>query len=412
MKISYKQILSIILILLVVSQLYIINYKISYVLQLIILLILLSFQKVVFKKFFFDTLVLLSSILFLGFIGSLINNFNKIDFFKDIVFFSKPVISLLLSYQIFKFINSKEIFFRIIINLGVICAIIHLYIVVFITNHNNIHDLRAYTKDNFIELFSLYFLFNYFKEFGVKFTNQLKLKIIYFILIVSIIFYFSRMMIIIGLILFISHLGYTRLNKKSIIVLITGFFSLLGFYTLLNLSNIDRNGDGLEAFLYKIKIAPEEVFKSKIDKDNHQDLWDHWRGYEAKMAFELMNKNPSSFIFGNGHGSLVNLKMFAPLVEDPKGIKFISHLHNGYAFIFYKLGIIGLILYFTFLFKLYWVGQNNLDLVSKTISAISIIYFITTLTITGVYNTVDNIIFILGGLIFYYKVPSTNNNYY
>jgi hypothetical protein len=104
---------------------------------------------------------------------------------------------------------------------------------------------------------------------------------------------------------------------------------------------IDRGKPGLEAFLYKIKIAPEEIFKTNIDRDNHKELWDHWRGYEAKRALATMEDKPSSYVFGTGYGSLVNLKFKAPLsTTDKEGLKFISELHNGYPYVLYKTGII------------------------------------------------------------------------
>ena len=64
-----------------------------------------------------------------------------------------------------------------------------------------------------------------------------------------------------------------------------------------------------------------------------------------------MNENPKSYFFGNGYGSLVNLKFKAPLSKE--GMRYISVLHNGYMFVFYKTGIIGLLLYLFFLVQLY-----------------------------------------------------------
>ena len=54
-----------------------------------------------------------------------------------------------------------------------------------------------------------------------------------------------------------------------------------------------------------------------------------------------MKENPSSYIIGTGYGSLVNLKFKAPLGNED--MKYISRLHNGYVFVFYKTGIFGLV---------------------------------------------------------------------
>ncbi|MFY7810549.1 MAG: hypothetical protein ACOVQ2_02345, partial [Flavobacterium sp.] len=165
---------------------------------------------------------------------------------------------------------------------------------------------------------------------------------------------------------------------------------------------IERNGKGIEAFLYKIKIAPEEIFQSKIDRENHVDLWDHWRGYEAKRALALMDKEKSSYIIGMGFGSLVNLKFYAPLTEDNKGLKYISELHNGYIYVFYKLGLIGLLFYLFFLIYLYNFIYLKKTFESIFISIIGLFYLYTTLTITGIYNNKDTLIFILGALLYFH----------
>ena len=165
---------------------------------------------------------------------------------------------------------------------------------------------------------------------------------------------------------------------------------------------IDRNAKGVEAFLYKIKIAPEEIFETKIDRENHKELWDHWRGYEAKRAFSLMEKQPSSFIFGTGFGSLINLKFKAPVGE--KEMKYISRIHNGYVFVLYKSGIIGLLLYLLFLINLYLKiykrnSFNELYFTDRLIVSISVFYFFSYLIITGIYIPIDAVVFILGGLL-------------
>ena len=177
------------------------------------------------------------------------------------------------------------------------------------------------------------------------------------------------------------------------------------FFAYLYTIKIDRNSPGFEGFLYKIKIAPEEIFETKIDRENHKDLWDHWRGYEAKRALSLLNKNPVNFITGTGFGSMVNLKFKAPLGEN--GMKYISRLHNGYVFTFYKTGFFGLVLLFVFLVNLYAkIYQSNkqtskADFINKFISSIGLFYIFSSLIITGIFIPADTVIFILGGFLFF-----------
>lgn len=404
MTLKKNNIYAILYISVILLQLYVLSYKSSYFLQLFILITIVFYEKFIITKLFLKVITILLLLVSLGFVGSLINHYELKDIVKDIIFFTKPLIALSLAYLIAYLINDKNYFIRLIIYLGVICAIIHLFIVIFLVEHSSVHSIRDYTKDNFIELFSLFFLFTYSNIFNKSFTQNKKIYILLVALIsISCFFYFSRMMMIIAGILTLSYFGFTKFNKLNIAILSSIILSIFGFYALLHTININRNGEGFEAFLYKIKIAPQEVYKKKIKVEDHKDIWDHWRGYEAQRSFALMKNNPSSYVIGNGFGSLINLKMYAPLTADKKGIKYISHTHNGYTFIFYKLGTIGLLIYFYLLFKLYLIGQNKNNIIANFIAAIAIIYLLTSLTITGLYNTSENIIYILGVLIFYYK---------
>jgi len=404
MKINKSIIYSFLFIVLILLQLYVISYKISYILQLIVLIILCFDVKIRIKKYFIYIFTFLFSLIIVGFIGTFINEYEIVDIVKDFIFISKPLIGFTLAYVIANAIDNKEKFIRTIIYLGIVCALIHFYIIFFLVKLNNIHSIRDLTKDNFIELFALFFLIGYQKFFNKNFTNN---KIINYILIgllvVSNFLYFSRMTIIISGVLILAYYGFTRINKLNIIILLGILFSIITMFTILNNIQINRNSKGFEAFLFKIKNSPKEMLNTKIDINNHQQLWDNWRGYEAKRALILMSDTPFSSIIGCGHGSLINLKIMAPLTGTPKGIRHISHIHNGYVFVFYKLGIIGLLIYLYGIIKIYLIGQNKNNFIATTISTIAIIYLLTSFTITGVYNTSENIILILGGLIFYYQ---------
>lgn len=399
--IFYQSLLCIILLL----QIYLPSFKINVFLQLTVLIFYFFFEKPIFKLTFFKLILPLILICILGFISSAIYT-NPIELIiKDFIHFLKPLLGLILGYLIFKEITVKEKLIKTIVITGFISAIIHFLIIIFLTDFGtgSIHSLRAYTKDNFLELFALFFLGYYQYFYKIKiFKSRNIYKIIFFTILFSCIFYFSRTMIVIAIVLFFSVYGYLKLTLKSLKIIIIGIFSISILYVYLYSTKIERNKPGIEAFLFKIKIAPEELLKTKIDRENHKDLWDHWRGYEAKRAIVLMNKNPLSYILGTGYGSLVNLKFYAPLSNDRKGMKYISVLHNGYLYILYKVGFLGLILYLIFLFKLYKFIYRVKNFNTIFISAIGVFYFFTTLTITGIFNSYDTIIIILGCLLFSY----------
>jgi O-antigen ligase len=211
-------------------------------------------------------------------------------------------------------------------------------------------------------------------------------------------------MVIVFVVALLSIYGFTKINAKTIRFFLVSIALIAVFYAYLFSIKLDRNAAGVESFLYKVKIAPSEVFSTKINRENHKDLWDHWRGYEVKRAFALMNESKSSYVIGTGFGSLIDLKFKAPL--DLKGIRYISETHNGYIYIFYKTGIVGLLLLLYFLKKLHGYVYREYTFVNQFIGLTGMVFFFTTLTITGIYNPKDVIIIILGGLI----AVSHNNN--
>jgi len=409
MKVNKTKFYTVLFAFILLLQLYLSSFKINIFIQIFALIIYFYFEKVTISKKFISFISPIFLLFFLGFVGTIVHRFPIVNVVKDVFHFLKPILGLLIGYLFYKKINDFRIFVLTIVLSGFISAIIH-FIVLIATggfSTGNISQIREFSKDNFLELFALFFLI-FYKKFTKEnlFLSKIKHVVILILLLISNCLYFSRTMIVVSVILLISVYGYIYITKKSIKYIGTTVLLIFIFYSYLFSIKIERNKPGLEGFLYKVKIAPSELFKTKIDRNNHKELWDHWRGYESKRAFALMTNNPSSFIFGNGHGSLVNLKFKAPLTENKEGMKFISELHNGYSYILYKTGFIGLFILIYFLFKIYFLiyrynKKNNFTL--HFISAIGIIYLFTSLTITGIYNGRDVIIFILGSLFLFHS---------
>lgn len=393
--------------------LYVPSYKINLVVQLGALFIYLVFEKPSVSKGFLQQFTPFLYIVIVGFIGTFIHHYHKMDIVKDIIYLFKPMISLLLAYLLYKKINDFKVFSKTIVIAGVCSALIHFLIIKFLVDpySGSINATREFTKDNFLEVFAIFFLIYYKKFKGEPLFSNPYFKWAALLLIgVSSLLYFSRTMIVLAAILAVSLQGYTMITKKTMGFIGAGVLAIGLLYVYLYSTNVRRNADGVEAFLYKIKIAPEEVFQTQVSLANKKALWDHWRGYEASRAMYLMEQNSSSYVFGTGIGSMVNLKFFAPISDDIKGIKYISELHNGYAFIFYKTGLIGLLIYFFILYRWYMYVYKKRTFVTLLISSIGVIYLFTTLTITGIYNKRDIIILILGALFAFYEQEQKTKN--
>ena len=391
------------------------SYKLNFAIQLLTLIWVLFSGKIIISLRFFKTILPLLLIFLIGFLGYLIDFYPLSATIKDITYFLKPIIVLIFSYLLIKKQNNLFLFLKAIVFLAVFTAFVHLFGLFILGDftNNSIHELRGdFGLDNFIEIFAFYIL-----VFSKRFLSSSIIesrKGHYFIvalLLVSIYLYFSRTMLVAFFLIGFSMLGYTKITKTSLKIIGSVFLFIGISYVYLYSVKIDRNAKGMEAFLYKIKIAPEEIFKSKIDRNNHKELWDHWRGYEAKRAIYLMEENPTSYFIGTGFGSLVNLKFQAP-VGGEGGMKYISRLHNGYIFVLYKTGILGLLLYFVFLTSLYMkiyrfnTNNSNQILVNRLISSIGLFYIFTTLIISGIYIPRDAVVFVLGGLLSFNTLKS------
>ena len=388
---------------LLLAQLYVPSFKVNIVLQLFALGFLFYSNLAKISVKFLNTIAPLCLLFVLPLIVGLFYFISLENYIKDIFYFFKPIIGITLGYLFFKRINNVESFLKVIILTGLLSALIHFIILLFFTNFlsGNVAEIREYGKDNFLELFALFFYVYRNKFIEKEIYSKRQQNIILIFLLISCILYLSRTMLIVAFIMYATIGGYTKITKKTLSVLVIFTLISILFYTYLYSTNLKRGADGIEGFLYKLKIAPAELFKTKVDRNDHSKLWDYWRAYEALRAIELMNETPTSYIYGTGFGSLINLKFNAPLGDSDKGIRFISETHNGYVFAVYKSGILGLFLMMIFLFGLYRLIYFDKNTLNIFISGIALTFIFTTLTITGIFNKRDIIIFILGGLLYF-----------
>lgn len=402
MKVNAVKFYSIVFGIVLLTQLYF-TFKYTIFIQLFVLSLFFTLEKPKTSLRFIKTIVPIIYLFIIGFVGIILYNYPLYNINKDVLHFIKPILGVILGYVFYRKINNIKLFTKTVIISGFISSIIHFLLILSIQRINNVSDIRLYGTDSFIELMAVLFLLFYkkFKDENI-FSNKLYHYIILIPILFSSILYFSRTMIVMTVIAVLTIYGFTIITRQTIKIIVALIIFTIGFYIFLFSMNIHRNNGGVESFLYKIKNAPAEVFKSKVDRENHADLWDHWRGYEASRAFALLDEKPITYVFGCGYGSLVNLKLYAPLSKnDEKGMKYISELHNGYIYILYKTGIFGLFFYLFFLISLYYKIYINRNFVSVFISLIGLSYIVTTLVTVGINNSNDALMLVLGALLYF-----------
>ncbi len=374
------------------------NYELTFLLWTITVII--TFKKKYSQKFLLF-LGLFVAIFILAMFSGMRYDYKLYFIIRDITYMLKPILGLLLGYQLFNSNYKKPLHF--ILYAGVAIATYHLILVAYaflIVRVPNMHKLRFVAGFfNDYEVYILVLLI-FYKKFNIEISKRKRIVFIS-ILAASSFFYLARTNFIQFFILVIALKGYFILNKRNLITL-TSIILLVGIsYTAVYYYNPNRYGKGIEGFLYKVKNSPLEAFKTKINRKNWKDFNDNYRAYENIRLVQQMSSN-GSFLFGEGIGSQVNLKQEVLLGD--MYLKYISILHNGFSTVLLKTGIIGLIIYLISIFIMF----NNPKYDDEDIRNINLIFvgtgvflFVSNWVFMGFYNLADTKIIIIGFLIAY-----------
>jgi len=351
-------------------------------------------------------------ILVTALIVSFFTNENTYNFFRDIAYLTKPILGLLVGYQLAKKINNN--FLNTLIYTGVIIAVFHL-IIIFITflrfhiiTVNILREYCGYFSD--YEIYILIILM-FYEKFEIKYSKQ-KLYAFIFVLSFSSFLYLSRTNFIQLIILYIAIKGYFTLNKKSITIILTFTAIVVLGYTAIYQANPQRSGKGIEAFLYKIKIAPIEPFKTKINKEDWKDFNDNYRSYENILTVrQVTHKGLESILFGRGMGSTINLGRQI-WTNDGEFIQYIPILHNGFATVFLKSGLVGIFFLITVIYLLLKQRKSEINLVESInylLIGTGLFLIVSNWVFMGFYLKLDNKSILIGFLLSYKEILIKRN---
>jgi hypothetical protein len=350
-------------------------------------------------------------ILATAFIASFFKDESSYNFFRDIAYLLKPIIGILAGYQLYKRCQGK--FFTTVIYTGVLLSSIHLLIVfiTFLRFHTiTVNLLRAYCGfHSDYEVYVLIILL-FYKKFQINWSQK---KIYSFIAIVALssFLYLSRTNFIQLIIFYVALKGYFVINKRSITIMSSVFLFVIVGYTAIYQSNPNRTGKGIEAFLYKIKNAPIEPFKTKINKDDWKDFNDNYRSFENIITVkQVANEGTSAILFGKGLGATINLGRQI-MTNDAELIQYIPILHNGFATVYLKSGLFGLFFLLLFIYLIGKPKKSNLISVQNInllMIGTAIFLIVSNWVFMGVYLKLDNKSVLLGFMICYRQMMIAN----
>ena len=377
------------------------SYEITFLIWSLTALISIGFR---YSVRIVKLLLVLTAILLVSFFSSFFNEYHNFNFFRDIAYLLKPIIGLVIGYNITKKLGKEMVY--VVIKLGALIALIHILILIVCYTLFSIHDMNDIRKyGGYFNDFEVYILILllFKKQLNLVISRQ---KTILFIVLISIstFLYFARTNLIQLVILTLAMKGYLKLTPKSIKILTTVGLFTIASYSMIYYSYPQRNGKGLEGFFYKVKNAPIEAFKTKINEDDWKEFNDNYRSFEnIKTVKQVTASGWFTIIFGKGLGSTVDVgrEMWT---NDGEQIRFEPTLHNAYMTMLLKSGLIGVFLLVLFIYFLLKQGKTDIASV-KNINYLligSAVYLIlSNWVFMGIYLKLDNKSIFLGFLLCY-----------
>jgi len=375
------------------------SIELSFITSIVVLIV--SIPKRIDQNLLIITLFI-STVAIIGTISTNWFKHSAFDLVKDVIYFVRPITILLSSYFIIKRIKSINFVFDAVVFIACLFAIQHIFVILI-----NIGSIYSYSylreiggKHNHIELVALVFLF--YTPFNTIFVKHRRL--IKLILFISFVLYFSRTMYITLFIFYLGYKGYLLLNRRFLKgIMVFGLIVMIGGIIISNVETT-RDSKGLRSFVYKTQNSFKELFvpfDSKKVKRDRRELWEHWRAYEAQKAIEQIGENGiKGWLIGVGYGEKVQLDTTVKL--EGRQYSEVPTIHNGFVFVLFKTGIIGLLFYLLFIFSIFFKYQKfkvKKVLFNHLIVATSLYMLFNSFVITGFFRVGEFSMFFYGILL-------------
>jgi len=374
----------------------------SFILACTALPFFITLKRSIEKKEIFIFWAPLLICLFISFIYGIFNNSFSI-LVKDLWYFLKPIVFLLMGYYLRPYIYFKT-FSRIVFFVSVVAGVAY-SIPILISG-----DFFSMSPDNLRDKYgqgSYFFIFGLILWKQARFNNLMKwvtLSLSSIILIALILSYSRIMFVFIVLFLFIHF--FPNITKTKIIqacLLIIMFVTAIPIYDT-SVSEGDR-GTFVEKLAFSFSEIRPQIYL--LDRDIH----DRWRGYETFMAISKYQEGTTyEYIFGQGLGQIVPINFAKRSRTGDEPLYHLEWLHNGYMTILLKCGFLGLV---TFLFAFYNLLNTKITRDRNEESAYSLVIFIiiiSTFLLGGFFNKSDVfLLFVTLGFLFHPPKTSLQN---
>lgn len=294
----------------------------------------------------------LTGIFVIGIVG--LYGHAELDIARDIVYALSPISLIYLGdWLAGRGIGVKELM-KPIMFFGILLALI--YLSKFALNPELIGaDLITVRSDAYVfgDLVVLALVLGLFQKqlgLGNLFPRFLPRYVWLVFLFLSFVLSYSRTEFVVFMVLSFALLGYLhRVNPRFILVVAT----LSAIFFIIATIDVDDRSLTFESKLLRSLI--------EIKVSDYQDIEDinyNWRGFETYRVIETyMSGSELQKIFGQGFGSLVSLGFTMNLAGSD--YEYIPVVHNGYGYVLFKTGLIGILLYLMFYLKIVRIAARH-----------------------------------------------------
>ena len=317
------------------------------------------------------------------------------DIFKDIWYFSYAAAMIVMGYLLGSLLNSRNQVYSAFLVLGAVSAMIH-FIPFFVTPTlitESAERIRSYAGTGYYAV-CIALVLGLYRLRDASRVGRVFILLAMTLCAISMVLSFSRTMYIVFAILMLSYFGWLDVMRHasvrwSVAILLVGATALVQLSPPSYLPAKPSFTDKTLHSLQEIRIK---------DYSSFEDINTNWRGFETARAIESYAAGrPDEWLLGRGLGHLVDLGFYMNLSRrGGEAMRYIPVLHNGYAYLLVKTGLVGVLAYLAFLWWLIKIGSRETVSPSREflsegrlIVALAVIVLLTTSLISGLFNRSD-----------------------
>ena len=309
----------------------------------------------------FKKLLLLNLILFVGLVMGIIhlNMYNPYFLVRDFIYFAQSSIFIIIGIYCCKSLNDFKEILKIIVITSFLVTLFKLFTL--ILNPSLIFELGLdsryeYGLSNPLAIMS-FLIPLYARKFDFKLFKNLTEIFIIGVSLFSIIISFSRTTY---LLLFVT-IGFYFLKKQWYILKVYWFTVLVALFIIFGGLFLDVKTGDSQGNTFQTKVSHSLDEMTVKDYGTVQEIIHNWRGYEAYMGLsKFYEGNIFEVIFGQGFGAVIYTPNWI-FNGESDNLSVLPIFHNGFITILLKTGLVGLFLFFGFLYQLLRISKKLIE---------------------------------------------------